>query len=185
MLPTLWISLKQTNWTSLKSENLSVKIPTLMSSSDLQAKLPGGKVFCRSCRIGMPSTEWEQHLSASHASELVDNRESHPVPSDNVAVNVRVNPTEGSNQSNPRGFGHEHHSTRMEDFLPNSFFDEPDESSNANEGDVRDAVQSDAVPNSDRRDDIEVSIRLAMSKRRHESDVSSDDDDSNWRRKKL
>ena len=134
----------------------------------------------------MPSTEWEQHLSASHASELVDNRESHPVPSDNVAVNVRVNPTEGSNQSNPKELGHEHHSTRMEDFLPDSFFDEPDESSNTNEGDVRDTVQSGAVPSSDRRDEIEVSIRLAISKRRHESDVpSDDDDDSNWRRKKL
>ena len=134
----------------------------------------------------MPSTEWEQHLSAYHASEFVDNRESHPVPSDNVAVNVRVNPTEGSNQSNPKEFGHEQHSTRMEDLLPDSFFDEPDESSNANEGDVRDTVQSDAVPSSDCRDEIEVSMRLAMSKRRHESDVSSDDDDgSNWRRKKL
>ena len=159
-----------------------------MSSPNKVTRLPGGKLFCKSCRIAIPETEWAVHeLDQLHIEKrgpsdpLADET---PITSVPVSQDIAISPVTSASRLPTKSIEKSVLPTSAEEYLPDSFFDESPE---ASVEDVGLTVAEDEDLKEDRRAEMESTIRSALKKRARSCEDSDDDDeyDFDWRRKKL
>ena len=157
-----------------------------MPSPERATRLPGGKLFCKTCRISVYERDWQDHESsqvhiAKGGPDEPDGEA--PIPSVPITQGRQESMTTSAEKHTLNQTTGSRSILASEEYLPESFFDE---SSELIDGNVQTSVADDEPLPADRTAEMESNIRTALQKRPREDDGdSADEEDLDWRRKKL